>query len=177
MHTVLYVCLPRVEARTSYEARRKVSHYLTAEAFDTPLRFSGRCDYFSVGGRYSGRLTLLRLRDEQPDVFRKMWKSVCSFDAIEEQSAALFRKAFPAYSGMLPINRGCDKRYGEPDDAQIMDKALFRQLKRGFSTSPDYSWEIDEPNVICTEDDDDFNWPRTIKEAAEFWVVVIDYHS
>ena len=41
----------------------------------------------------------------------------------------------------------------------------------------DYSWEINEPNVICTEDTDDFEWPKSGEEAAKLWVVVIDYHS
>ena len=40
----------------------------------------------------------------------------------------------------------------------------------------DYSYEITEPNVICTEDTDDFEWPQTIEKAGKLWVVVIDYH-
>lgn len=59
---------------------------------------------------------------------------------------------------------------------QIMDESLFQQLKMGFSSSVDYSYEINEPNVICTEDTDDFEWPKNGEEAAKLWVVVIDYH-
>ena len=66
MHGVLYVCLPRSQARSSLQARKKVCEYLTEEGFDNQRRFSGHCDYFSVGGRYSGRLSLLRLRHEHP---------------------------------------------------------------------------------------------------------------
>ena len=57
-----------------------------------------------------------------------------------------------------------------------MDEPLFRQLKAGFGSVVDYSYEIAEPNVICTEDTDDFEWPTTAEEAAKLWVVVIDYH-
>lgn len=57
-----------------------------------------------------------------------------------------------------------------------MDEPLFRQLKSGFADSVDYSYEIAEPNVICTEDTDDFKWPKTVEEAAKLWVVVIAYH-
>ena len=39
-----------------------------------------------------------------------------------------------------------------------------------------HSSESDEPNVICTEDTDDFEWPRTAEEATKLWVVIIDYH-
>ena len=51
MHGVLYVCLPRSEARSSLQARKKVCEYLTQEGFDRQLRFAGHGDYFSVGRR------------------------------------------------------------------------------------------------------------------------------
>jgi hypothetical protein len=82
---------------------------------------------------------------------------------------------FPKYRGKLPFNRDRIGDLGELDDAQIMDEALFQQLKPGFGDTVDYSYEIDEPNVICTEDTDDFEWPTTSGEAAKLWVVVIDY--
>ena len=69
MHAVLYVCLPRSQARSSLQARKRVCEYLTQEGFDTLLRWSGCCDYFVGGGRWSGRLSLLRLRHEQPKQF------------------------------------------------------------------------------------------------------------
>jgi hypothetical protein len=74
MHAVLFVCLRRTEARSSLQARKTVCDYLTQEGFDMDLRFAGRCDYFGVGGRYSGRLSLLRLRYQEPKVFDRFWK-------------------------------------------------------------------------------------------------------
>jgi hypothetical protein len=176
MHGVLYVCLPRSQARSSLQARKKVCEYLTQEGFDTQLRFSGHCDYFSVGGRYSGRLSLLRLRQEQPRQFAQFWKRYWMKDIGEEEAERLFRVTFPKFRGKLPINRGGTGFEGEPDDAQIMDEPLFQQLKAGFSNVVDYSYEINEPNVICTEEGDDFEWPKTGEEGAKLWVVVIDYH-
>ena len=68
--------------------------------------------------------------------------------------------------------------FGHADDAQIMDKALFQELKRGFSEEVTCGYEIDKPNVIFTDDPDDgLVWPKTAAEAAEFWVVAIDYHE
>jgi hypothetical protein len=176
MHGVLYVCLPRSQARSSLQVRKKVCEYLTEEGFDNQRRFSGHCDYFSVGGRrYSGRLSLLRLRHEQPKTFARFWKSYTS-SSTSEEAVALFRELFPKYQSKLPINRERIGDYGEPDDAQVMDEPLFQQLKAGFSDSVDYSYEINEPSVICTEDTDDFEWPKTSDEAAKLWIVVIDYH-
>ena len=94
----------------------------------------------------------------------------------EEEANRLFRQTFPKYRGKLPFNRGSVGFDGTPDDAQIMDEALFQQLKSGFGDVVDYSYEIAEPNVICMEDTDDFEWPKTGEEAAKLWVVVIDYH-
>ena len=34
MHGVLYVCLPRSQARSSLQARKKVCEYLTQENYD-----------------------------------------------------------------------------------------------------------------------------------------------
>jgi hypothetical protein len=167
--------LPRSQARSSIQARRKVCEYLTQEGFDTQLRFSGRCDYFSVGGRYSGRLTLLRLRHEQPKEFARFWKRYWMKDISAEEAERLFQQTFREYRGNLPINRGSVGSEGAPDDAQMMDEALFQQLKCGFGDTVDYSYEITQPNVICTEDTDDFQWPTTCEEAAKLWVVVIDY--
>jgi hypothetical protein len=175
MHGVLYVCLPRSEARNSLQARKKVCEYLTQEGFDTQLRFSGHCDYFSIGGRWSGRLALLRLRHEQPKAFNRFWKQYTG-NSTNDEARALFRELFPKYRGKLPINRGRVGFEGSADDAQIMDEPLFQQLKKGFGSVVDYSYEINEPNVICTEDTDDFQWPKSAEEAAKLWVVVIDYH-
>lgn len=175
MHGVLYVCLPRSEARRSLQARKKVCEYLNDEGFAQDLRFAGHCDYFSVGGHYSGLLSLLRLRHEHPKAFNRFWKRY-SGKATSQEAEALFRELFPKYQGKLPINRERVGFDGKPDDAQIMDDPLFQQLKAGFGTVVDYSYEINEPNVIFADDTYDDEWPKTGEEGAKYWVVVIDYH-
>ncbi|MCL4190204.1 MAG: hypothetical protein KJZ87_00555 [Thermoguttaceae bacterium] len=177
MHFVLYVCVPQSDARTSLQARRAVAKYLTREAFDSDRRFAGRCDYFVVGGRWSGRLNLLRLRHEDPKRFDRFWKKYWMKVITTDHAEQLFRKVFPDYGGKQPFSRDDTGSLGEPDDAQIMDKALYQQLKPGFSENVDYSFDIEEPNVIFTDDPDPSDWPRTIEDAAKYWVVVIDYHD
>src|SRR5262249_18029059 len=127
------------------------------------------------GGRYSGRLSLLRLRQEQPRQFARFWRYWMK-DISDEEAGRLFRENFPKFRGKLPINRGGTGFEGAADDAQIMDEPLFQQIKAGFSSVVDYSYEINEPNVIFNEDADDFEWPKTVEEAAKWWVVVIDFH-
>lgn len=169
--------MPRSQARSCLQARKKVCEYLTQENYDrADPPFSGGFDYdyYSVGGRWSGRLNLLRLRHERPKRFTRFWKHYIS--GSTEEGPALFHKLFPSYQGRLPFNHMRIGYYGTPDDAQIMDESLFRQLKPGFSKGIDGAYEINEPNVIFTEDTDDFEWPKTAEEAAKWWVVVIDYH-
>ena len=96
--------------------------------------------------------------------------------STDKEDYRLFREAFPEFRGKVPFHRGDIGFYGKPDDAQIMDEALFQQLKAGFSTGVDYSFEFKEPNVIFTDDTNDSEWPKTAEDAANFWVVVIDYH-
>ena len=40
----------------------------------------------------------------------------------------------------------------------------------------DGSYDITEPNVIFFGGLGRDEWPRTDEQAAEFWVVVVDYH-
>jgi hypothetical protein len=177
MHSALYVCLPRAQARTSLRARELVCEYLTDEGFEAQGRFGGHCDYFKVGGRWSGRLTWLRLRNEQPQQFDRFWKQFHTASSAAGRKR-LVRKSFPAYRGPTLIDRGRTEFLGKPDDCQIMDEPLFRQLQAGFSEEVEYEYEITKPNVIFTDDpDDDFEWPKTIGAAAAFWVVIVDYHD
>jgi hypothetical protein len=182
MHALLYVCLPRSQARSSLQTRKKVCAYLTEEGFDTERRFSGHCDWFQVGGRWSGQLTLLRLQYQQPKRSEKLWDRLLAAPSDEEDKEAvrLFREAFLGVRVKLPLRRSSIGDYGEPDDAQIMDEPLFEQLKMGFSEEVTHA---DEPaQVIFTTDcyvlepDGDFPWPKNGTEGAKFWVVVIDYH-
>ncbi len=181
MHTLLYVCVPRSQTRSSLQARKKVCEYLTREGFDTQLRFSGRCDYFKVGGRWSGYLNLLRLHHDQPKLMARFWKRYATISTAQE-AATLFRELFPKYQGKIPVGRNPYGRLnGYPDDAQLMDEPLFQQLKKGFSEEVT-SGDRGPVGVIFTTDEymqdpeGDFPWPKDGEEGAKLWVVVIDYH-
>jgi len=176
-HACLYVCLPLSKARTNLQARKKVYQYLVDEGFEPLTRFGGCADYFSVGRHGRATLNLLRLKHKEPQKFKHFWRQLDRL-RLPKERAALFRKTFPDYRGKIPFDRERCGGFGHADDAQIMDEELFRQLKRGFSKNVNYSYEFDDPNVIFTDvpgDDDQF--PKTVAEAAKFWVVVIDYHS
>jgi hypothetical protein len=176
VHFLLYVCLPTDKARTSLQARRRVCQYLTEEQFMHDGRFCGMCDYFLVGGRYSGMLSLLRLKQHHPRIFKRF---SAQYRDISEAKAAyeLFRRSFPEYQGMNPLYRPKSRIYGYPDDAQIMDEVLFAALKDGFDEYVTNVVSFEKPNVIFTDLGED-EWPvDAIIGVGRHWVVVIDYHD
>lgn len=78
----------------------------------------------------------------------------------------------------IPVERKRVGFYGLNDDAEIMNRPLFVQLKRGFAKDVNYSWKLETPNVISTEDYEDSEWPDNSETAeGKHWVVVIGYHD
>lgn len=176
MHFLLYVCVPVEEAKTSLQARRRACRYLVREHFVRAGRFCGHCDYFSVGGRYSGMLTLLRLKGLHPREFRLFLKQ---YRETNTPSAGnkLFKKCFPSFNDQVPVARLDVGSDGYEDDAELMDKILFAQLKAGFNDYVTNAVAFKRPNVIFT-DLDETQWPVTVEEAVgRHWVVVIAYHD
>src|SRR5687767_10665172 len=165
MHFCLYLCVPRSAANTS---RRAAAEYVDDENFASETRFGGVSDYFGVGGRWSGRLELLRLKDASAMKFRQFWTQ---FENVKTpaQEQKLFKKTFPEYTAALPVARSRESFLGDADDAQIMDAVLFRQLKRGFSEYVDHSWEPSKPNVPFT-DLGEGEW-HDVEVIDEYWVV------
>ena len=134
------------------------------------------CDYFSVGGRYSGILNLLRLKQEHTRVFNRF---LAKYQDTSDAKAAneLFRRCFPTYKGMSPLCPRKFRVYGYPDDAQIMDEVLFKALKGGFNEYVTSAIPFEKPNVIFTDLDED-EWPvDSTSGVGRHWVVVIDYHD
>lgn len=178
MHFRTYVLLPKASAQTSLEARHEVAEYLDSQDFASSSRFAGRCDYFSIGGRWSGSLTLLRLARQAPDRFREFSRFWMKEARSRAQVLTRFKKSFPDFRGPIPVEREKVGYFGLKDDAQLMDRTLFLALKRGFAGDVNHTWELNEPNVISTEYWEDDEWPANAKAAeGQDWVVVVDYHG
>lgn len=176
MHFILYVCLPTVKAKTSLQARKRVCRYLSEEQFVHNGRFCGLCDYFLVGGRYSGMLNMLRLKHHHPRQYKKYIAQINK--ALNAKEAyKVFKNCFPEYNGMNPFYRNNFRVHGYPDDAQIIDGVLFAELKHGFSEEVSFGLPFEKPNVIFTDLCED-EWPVDEKsEVGRHWIIVIDYHE
>ena len=162
------------ESLMKYEA--EFDHPLWKRWKDQALDSGHRgADYFEIGGRWSGSLILHRLKAIDAKHFNRFWKDL---DKIDSGKCAimLFRKAYPMYRGKIPIRRNQRDFFGSPDDAQIMDGTLYKQLKRHYVHDVSYQFEFGKADVICTENDVD--WPPEREEViGKYWVVVVDYHD
>lgn len=174
MHFCLYLCIPVSDAKTSLQARRKAAKYLEREGFASEKRFAGVCDYYCIGGRWSGRLELLRLRSQDVRKFNRLWKQLDAADD-EKRARKLFKQFYPDYRGNCPVCRNDNDFFGAADDAQIIDETLLSQLEKGFGEEVRYTWEPHRPNVLFT-DLGEGEWDD-IDILGKYWVVVVDYHD
>jgi hypothetical protein len=172
MHGTLLFGLPREVAKSGIAARRKACEYLNEEGFAPQTRFGGFADVFGVGWRSSGLLQLLRLRREQPKAFEEFWTEFRK-DEVED-GVFLFKRSFPQYRGRVPVMREDVPDDGFPDDAQLIDEALYECLNKHFKEVFEYSWGLDEEPCVLYHDE--CGWPETKGEiVGRVWVVVIGY--
>jgi len=201
MHYAAYVLLPKAEATTSLEARQEVERsLLNDESFvgEGGRFYSPVCDWFKIGGRFSGWLYPEQLRDEffrQADQLNTEgkepgWYSQEFVQSNRSQLDTIWQKLGGQYES--PLTRDQHDGWGKEDDAQILTKALaerlnvFLQDRDKYSNAEDYcirrkapwspSIEIG-PAMISLDDDVLYGLTDFNTLVGNYWVVVIDYHT
>lgn len=183
MHNLAYALLPIEEATSSEEARNIVYDFLVNDASfmedsNASYRFwSPICDYFRIGGRFSGDLTSQNILDE---FYRKVNalqggnpSDSYSVIFITENRAAL-DKIWHDLGGKYvnPLSRNAGNYNGYEDDAMIIDEEIAEKLNK-----------IEQPDVVGNERVLDCSSDNCYWEIDDYkdligkaWVVVIDYH-
>jgi len=195
MHFVAYVLLPKAEATTSLEARHQVydellddpSFFGDGGRFSTPI-----CDWFEIGGRWSGWLYSQPLREEffyqadQLNVADELGEYSNDFiNHHREQLDDIWHKLGGANAS--PLTRNPNGMWGEEDDAHLLDKPLAELLNTFLSDTKQYShenclinrseWGL-APIVISLDDEEDLFALKDFNDLiGQYWVVVIDYHK
>ena len=192
MHYRLFVLTNKENGKTSSEVRDYVRSKLDNDAsfcgeggrFGSPIG-----DWFMIGGRWSGALTLLKLDQDKLNAFwqefedKKLGWTNNSDKKEEDQmvkSALLFKKYFPDFVGEIPVWRGSKVQYchtGEPDDAQIVTEELWNALEKDYQEKHKSNIPTEpeaEEDGIC-----DLEAEEVTKEnvVGKKWIVVIDYHN
>jgi hypothetical protein len=176
MHHRLLITLAMPDGATSLDARISVHHKLledesfcgTGGRFGSPL-----CDWFVLGGRWSGMLKEQLLGQEYRDTFAREFpefaKGWYATNLVERHEAGLDQlwQRFGG-QGKHPITRSGYEEFGEDDDAMPIDAALHERFLKeyhGLETSPDFHFAdldgepVDEWFIGCK------------------WLVVVDYHN
>jgi len=137
MHNLLLVTIRKEIARNSKEARAYTYKWLADNklACQDSAFCSGMADWFVIGGRWSGWLTLLHLEQERLDRFldefdkKYGWYIGAGFSEQDrsQQSIRLFNKYFPEFRGKHPFWRNLSA-LGADDDAMICDDIIFEMM-------------------------------------------------
>jgi hypothetical protein len=161
---------------TSAEVRAEVEARLASDTsfcgdggrFGSPL-----CDWFVIGGRWSGYLAEITmgsaydqaLQSECPELAGKFFTQ----DAIERNRDKL-TELWSRFGGkgVSPYLRDAYSHYGDEDDAMKVDRAIYDAVLRR------YSGESECGHVEFMDLDGD---PVRESFIDRKWVAVIDYHN
>lgn len=186
MHFRLITIFDNHKAENSREARNFVDDYLMNQGFVSDGKvWNGICDWFIIGGRWSGDLEKAHLEknklEELEDEFENKYGwTLGGKDSIDredrmEQMQSLFDKYFPDFDGVMPYWRDTYKDNGYSDDAQIIDQDIWDRVISDYNNPEDtYQYQVtddyDQPLVYCIDD--------SIKEnmIGDYWAVIVDYH-
>jgi hypothetical protein len=179
MHCFMLITLTMLPAETSEQARERAYNLLINDdsfcgeggRFGSPL-----CDWFVIGGRWSG--TLRRTLIGQPyqdainDRFPKLagWYSDRDLEPHRAALDALWHEF--GGDGASPFNRSAYEEWGYSDDAMPVDKALYDRFLAAYTGQSDGE-EDNAPGRFADLDGDSADESFIGRK----WIIVIDYHS
>jgi hypothetical protein len=177
MHYRFLVTFNKDEAETSLDARSYVMDYLQENGFAGEGRWGGGyADWFVIGGRWSGVLTLCLLNQEKVNKVQKEFEETHGWwlggtehvteDQRREQMRAIFYREFPDFTGDMPYWRNQYEAYGYEDDAMVLTQELYDALLKA------YEGQDESENHADLEYE-----PVSPAMVGKKWVVVVDYHT
>jgi len=186
VHYRMFVTFDKGNAKTSKEARDY--------AYDTLLNDSGFssegsrfgspvCDWFVIGGRWSGLLSTVSWGKKLYKQIRKMEKEAdiqirgCHYGSeekrgeqttLKEKVETLYEEALPKrYKGLLTYDRSSYAQYGYEDDAMVLTKELYEACLKDHEGE-----DCDGEHYVDL--DFDCVGPEMVGKK---WLVVVDYHN
>ena len=176
MHHRLLITLAMEAGATSLDARIAARGKLLEDdsfcgeggRFGSPL-----CDWFVIGGRWSGTLKKQLLGQDYRDAFAREfpelatgWFAASLIEKHRESLDQLWRRF--GGSGSHPLTRSGYEEFGDEDDAMLIDASLYeRFLKayRGHESGADSEYADLDGDAV----DEWF--------IGRKWLVVVDYHN
>ena len=180
MHYLMLITIAMSPGATSEDARCRAYSRLVEDASfcgDSAGRFgSPVCDWFVIGGRWSGLLQETLLGDAYQTAFRQAFPDMASgyFPArlVDERRDALNRlwRLFGG-SGANPVTRSSYDELGCDDDAMLVNRRLYDHFLK-----PNRGKDIRRENAGTPFADLDH---EAVDESfiGRKWLVVVDYHN
>jgi hypothetical protein len=173
MHYLMLVTLAMPDGATSLDTRRQAMELLLADdsfcgeggRFGSPL-----CDWFVIGGRWSGKLQEVLLGDAYNAAFRQAFPDMAPayFPALLVEKHRDRLNQFWQRSGGTgahPDTRSSYDDLGCDDDAMLVNQALY-----------DHFLAVD-PGKSCETFADLDGEPVDKTFIGRKWLVVVDYHN
>jgi hypothetical protein len=190
MHSLYFVRLKKESAKNSEEARSTARQVLDNNQFAGEGGYftSHKADWFVVGGRWSGHFSKnkpefragLEALKALPLIIEKQKKSADILDylhlnahMVTDEEKKEIGDTFLKASGGIPYFRDGYNHDGFEDDALIVDKAFFDQLKADKG--------MENVEIAVVDENEYMDGEETISSVTEEtllgnWLVVIDYH-
>jgi len=176
MHYLLLVTLSTWPDANSDAVRDQVHDALSRDdsfcgeggRFGSPL-----CDWFVLGGRWSGHLSQARLgtpyREALQAACPRLGKDFYSTADLEHDREKLNEvwKSFGGY-GDHPMLRDSYRHFGFADDAMLVDRMLYDALLAGYAGES----RSDDRHFVDLDDD-----PVNESFIGSKWIAVVDYHN
>jgi hypothetical protein len=179
MHYLMLVTLAMQPGETSPEARAGIYSQLVDDhsfcgdggRFSVPV-----CDWFVIGGRWSGLLRETLMGDRYRHKFEAAFPEFTGFyseDRVKERAEELDRlwREFGG-SGPSSLNRDAYENLGYEDDAMPLDKVLYDHFLAGFEGESGRRDDLCHCQFVDLDNeelDDTF--------IGRKWIAVVDYHS
>lgn len=157
MHALYFVIFDRKEAGNSLKAKNLATNTLMDENFCCQEGFfsAGKAEWFTVGGRWSGILQVLKLGIDMERFF-----------GMSEQE----RKDSWSQKGGAGPCPGEDRHSGfeeYPDDAMVVDQGLWQKLAETYPEVEAYDANACSEDILAD---------LKSQDVIGRWIVVIDYH-
>ena len=180
MHKFAMFLLPKSMAGTSMEAREVVYSNMLSRVDEDGM------DWFIIGGRFSGELTRMRMKEEELEEFMDRFEEKYGWCIDKDNSEEKKRKQEVELLKEMGLDKyipeGTDcifwrdkyKDYGYEDDAQILDDELYKKIKEILSKKGLVIREhLTAGAVIFLDGRNELSQDC----IGKYWVVVVDYHS
>ncbi len=180
MHYLMLVTLDLLDGETSLDARQRAHDLLCEDdsfcgpggRFGAPL-----CDWFLIGGRWSGLLKETLLGQPYKAAFAQQFPDMATdfypATLIDTHRGRLDQlwQAFGG-TGPSPVTRDSREQLGYKDDAMVVDQALFDHFLAHYRDEP---FRLERGDHCKFADLENESVDETF--IGRKWLVVVDYHN